>query len=369
MANSKPPASGNAEPALAPVAPHEALLTLQQERRWLLKQIRRKRTELDNFITQMRDVASEVFQRSADAISAMQTLDVEIHGLFDEMFKTRKFGKRSRRQVEQVYRNLQMRGVISINPDFKGIDEGIFFGAEGMGPNSFGANFDDGDTGTAQGESDSSGGSSGGFSGGFSGDSFGDEPASPRRDRDFRQTFLRLASIYHPDKAEDDDTHRRNTEIMKEINRAYKSGDFARLLELEQQEEQDDIEDVSSVDSDLERECQRLERENSKLSDQYEGIKQELRDLRNNTQEGVMLKTYRKAAKDGVDLVKELVDEAAEDVEMVEEIRDFVRDFRDRKITIQEFVDGPGPKSPEDMIAALEEMLGVSVSFDPDIFR
>ncbi|MGB3613284.1 MAG: J domain-containing protein [Elainellaceae cyanobacterium] len=362
MANPKSAAAGShATQSLATVAPHEALLNLQQERRWLLKQIRRKRTELDNFISQMRDIASEIFERSSDALNAMKALDVEIHGLFDEIFTKRKLGKRSRRQVEQVYRNLMMRGIISANPD---VMNGGDFGSPDDAEADFFSNDSDADTFRD-------------FATGEDGPGFGEKssagedapPDSSSRDRAFRQTFLRLASIYHPDRAEDADTHARNTEIMKEINRAYKSGDFARLLELEQQEEQNDIEDALSAEDDLERECKRLERENDKLNDQYEGIKQELRNLRNNTQEGVMVKTYRRAAKEGVDLVEELVDEAVEDVEMVEEIRDFVRDFRDRKITIQEFVDGPGPKSPEEMIAALEEMLGVSVSFDPDMFR
>ncbi|MGF1536184.1 MAG: J domain-containing protein [Elainellaceae cyanobacterium] len=350
------------EPALAKVLPHEKLLQLEEERRWLLKQIRRKRTELDNFISQMRDLASELFQRSSGSLNEMKALDTEIHALFDEIFK-RKFGKRSRRQIEQVYRNLQLQGVISVNPEFMKafMDQDSdskagpadFFG-EDFDPDFFNQAFPGvGEQGRPAAEDEEPSGSS-----------------APSRDRAMRQTFLRLASVYHPDRAEDEDAQARNTEIMKEINQAYRSGDFARLLELEQQQDSDEpIEIDRSSESEVERECRRLERENGELSDQYEGIKQELRDLRNNTQEGVMVKSYRKAAKEGVDLVGELMEEAAAEVEMVEEIRDFVRDFRDRKMTIQEFVDGPGPNSPEEMIAAMEEMLGVTINFDPEIFR
>ncbi len=356
MVKQKSPAASS-KSGLAEVIPHETLLGLEQERRWLLKQIRRKRSELDNFITQMRDLASELFQRSSGSLSEMRVLDAEIHALFDEIFKKRKLGKRSRRQVEQVYRSLQMQGIISFNSNgdnFFREDESDFDPAEA---DPFSAGFGPQDGESSGPEPDD----------GAADDSAAASDASAGRDRAFRQTFLRLASVYHPDRAEDETAQARNTEIMKEINRAYKSGDFARLLELEQQDAEL-AETVSSAESDVERECQRLARENVQLQEQYESIKHELRELRNNTQEGVMVKTYRKAAKEGVDLVGELVEEAAVEIKAMEEIRDFVRDFRDRKITIQEFVEGPSPPSPEEMIAAMEEMLGVKVHFDPDIF-
>lgn len=103
--------------------------------------------------------------------------------------------------------------------------------------------------------------------------------------------------------------------MMKAINTAYKSGDFARLLELEQQ--QTSPEEVLSAEGDVERQCQQLVQENQRLRDQYEGIKAELRQLRNSTQEGMMVKTHRKAAKEGIDFVEELLLESEAELSLM----------------------------------------------------
>ncbi len=42
---------------------HERHRILEEKHQWLLKQIKRKRTELKNFLDQMRSLATEIFQR------------------------------------------------------------------------------------------------------------------------------------------------------------------------------------------------------------------------------------------------------------------------------------------------------------------
>ncbi len=42
---------------------HERRSGLEEEHQWLLKQIKRKRTELKNFLDQMREIGMEVFRR------------------------------------------------------------------------------------------------------------------------------------------------------------------------------------------------------------------------------------------------------------------------------------------------------------------
>ncbi|MGB0563655.1 MAG: J domain-containing protein [Spirulinaceae cyanobacterium] len=340
---------------LAQTALHQKFFDLQEDRQWLLKQIKRKRTELDNFIERVRSLASEVFQQGAEPMKRMQALDEEIHQLFDDIFTKRKLGKKSRKDIERVYRSLQMMGIISPRPEFfqdeneDEWDEPLPFEDE---------------------EPDFEGGNP--FGSG-SGDAREPTPDRPENQRDMRQTFLRLASVYHPDRAEDEDTQAIHTEIMKEINRAYKDGDFARLLELEEQQQSGEL-DAREFESgdDLERACQTLERQNKTLREQYEGIKAELRNLRNNTQEGEMLKTYRQAQKAGVDMFEQMMLEANEEIEQIEEIRDFVQAFRNRKITIKDFLKGPAssraPATPEEMMMALEDLLGVRVTVDPDFF-
>lgn len=339
---------------LAKTPLHQKFFNLQDDRQWLLKQIKRKRTELDNFIAGIRSLASEMFKQAAEPMQRLQAIDEEIHQIFAEVFK-RKFGKKSRQDVERVYTQLQMMQVISHNPEWfakldawddEGDDE-IEDDFDDMPP------FDD-------------------FPGG---NPFADAQSAPEPDatpdppahqRDMRQTFLRLASIYHPDRAGDEDTQAIHTEIMKEINRAYNDGDFARLLELEKQQQSGEL-DVTELEAgdDLERACQQLERDNNTLREQYEGIKTELRNLRNNTQEGEMLKTYRRAKKVGVDVFAQMAEEAQAEIEYMEMMRDFVRDFRDRKITIKDFLKGPSRGSAEltqeEMLLAMQDLLGIRV--------
>ncbi|MEB3359307.1 MAG: J domain-containing protein [Synechococcales bacterium] len=342
--------------ALTPL--HQKLATLQEERQWLLKQIRRKRTELDNFMGQMREIVTELFQRGSESFNEVRNLDEEIHALFQEILTKRKLRKRSRHEVEDIYLALQMQGAISfrqLEQEWDDDDEFGFFSED--------EGFPFGGDRTAAGGPHSS--------------PFEPPPAEPedasqashRQNRDLRQTFLRLAAIYHPDRASDEDEQMQNTEVMKEINRAYKAGDFARLLELERQRGNDSMEAVISASDDLEQACQRLERENSSLQDQYEGIKAELRELRNQTQEGMMVTAYRRASREGIDFVEELLADSEMELESLRRIRDFVKDFRDRKITLKDFLAGPkSNRTPEDMLAELEDLLGVRVVVDPGFF-
>ncbi|MGF1522339.1 MAG: J domain-containing protein [Leptolyngbyaceae cyanobacterium] len=362
MARRKISQSPATESTLAPTALHQKLSTLQEERQWLLRQIRRKRTELNNFMAQMQDVVRELFHQGADLFNQLRDIDTEIHALFEELLTKRKMGQQSRQKVRSLYQSLQLQGTISFQP-LSGFAESNDFFADVAGETpTDGSPFEPEESGFGFPDSR-------GTNAEVPPQSPTSESASSPQDRTFRQTFLRLAAIYHPDRAQDEDTQQQNTEVMKAINKAYKSGDFALLLELEQQQNQGDATlDVSALGDDLEQQCQQLAKENSGLREQYEGIKAELRELRNNTQEGMMVTTYRKAAKEGIDFTDELLQETAGEVAYLEKIRDFVRDFRDRKITLKAFLAGPQPDSPEDLMAMMEQMFGISIHMYPGGF-
>ncbi|ASC69807.1 Chaperone protein DnaJ [Halomicronema hongdechloris C2206] len=333
---------------LAPTELHQQLARLQEERQWLLKQIRRKRTELDNFMQQMRELVTALFQQGASLFSQLRDTDVEIHALFEQILTRRKLGKRSHQKVRDVYESLQLQGIISCRSltDDDGFSE--FAAGYTDFPDDFSAPEmpSEPDPATADSPPPAPGTAS--------------APSSDHRT--FRQTFLRLAAIYHPDRADSEDAQRQNTEVMKEINRAYKSGDFALLLELERQQQQGDLApDTVTAKDNLEQQCERLVQENNGLRQQYDGIKAELRELRNNTQEGMMVTTYRKAAKEGIDFIDELLGETEAELAYLEKIREFVRDFCDRKITLKEFLAGPQSDSPEDLMDILEQMFDLSV--------
>lgn len=305
-------------PTLSPL--HIRLKTLEKEHQWLLKQIKRKRTELNNFVDQIRSLATEIFHRGNPSFRKQVDLDREIHTLFAEIFTTRTFGKKTKKNIEGIYRTLQLAGIIS--PKFDNLD---------------------GDTDPDE-----------PFETDEQEDDFSrpphehhhqhqerESPSATRTDasRKIRQTFLRLAEIFHPDKVADRSTQMQYTEIMKEVNKAYQEGDLARLLEIEQQHQVGKSIESNSED-DLTRKCTRIEQENQFLKTQYKTLKQELTGVKN-TPEGVMVSDLRKVVREGIDPVAQMLEQVESEIKLIADLRDFVRDFRDHKMTIKEFLHGP----------------------------
>jgi predicted nuclease with TOPRIM domain len=295
---------------------------LERENEKLLKQIEKKRTELNNLLDRIREIGVEVAQRSAPILQQLLELDEKIHAIFTEIFTGRKLGKQSRKDIEKIYYTLQVSGLISPKPtadgdadeedeweeeddddDWAGED---FFGRNGRSP-------------------------------------FDTEVESPQIDRDdlkkIRQIFLRLADVFHPDKTLDDADREYRTEVMKEVNQAYQSGDLARLLAIEKKHKMGEIVDRDCED-DLTRRCTRIEQENEFLNSQFTNLKQEIRSTKN-TPQGSIVAEYKKLTKAGVDPIGEMVAETESQVEIIAEVHQFVTDFRDKKMTIKDFMKGP----------------------------
>ncbi|MDB9374189.1 molecular chaperone DnaJ [Nodularia sphaerocarpa] len=305
---------------------HIRLQTLDKEHQWLLKQIKRKRTELQNFVEQMRSVAADIFQRCHPQFQKLVDIDREIHTLFDDILTRRKLGKQSKKDIQAIYYQLQIGGIITRRPKKSSEDED--------------PELDD-ILETNEGEDDFSGTHREQHNQYQEAQQYLDSPSAKKSDasRKIRQTFLSLAEIFHPDKAKDGETQMRHTEIMKEINKAYQEGDLARLLEIEQQHQVGKILDINSED-DLTRQCTRIIQQNEILKHQYETLKEELRSVKR-TPEGAMVSDCRKAAKDGLDAIGSMAEQVENEIKTIADIRDFVRDFREQKITIKEFLCGP----------------------------
>lgn len=284
----------------------------------------------------MRSFATEIFHRGTASFKKLAEIDEEIHSLFDEIFATRKFGKQTKKSIEGIYRNLQMAGIISPKRDRDDSDtelDELF------------------ETDDHQHQQHSE----------FTPTSKSDES------RKVRNTFLRLAEIFHPDKVTDDETQMRHTEIMKEINKAYQEGDLARLLEIERQHQAGESVDSNNED-DLTRKCHRLEQETEFLKTQYETIKRELR-LVKNTPEGMIVADCRKIAKEGIDPIDQMLGQVESEIQVISHIRDFVKDFREQKITIKEFLCGPtilqqmNEEVMEDLLEQMLEELSARIVF------
>ena len=327
---------------------HIRLEALEKEHQWLLKQIKKKRTEQKNFLEQMRSVATEIHSRCTPCFQEMASLDEEIHSVFDEILTKGQLGKQTRKNIEQVYRSLQVAGIISLkfNPSEDDTLEDFFEMEEEEN------NFSD----SKNEESDTYEGSEQQYQ------QTQPDFSSATRNREskkIRQTFLRLAEIFHPDKVTDSDIQMHHTEIMKEINKAYQDGDLARLLEIERLHQVEESFSINSED-DLTRQCNKLEQHNEFLKNQYENLKGELR-LAKNTNEGQMVSGYRKAVKEGIDPITQTVEQIESEIEVISSICNFIKDFRDKKITIKDFLAGPPvlQQRNQDIIDELfEEMFG-----------
>lgn len=296
---------------LAPVSIPQ-IESLLEEKEWLLKQIKKKRTELKNFVEQMRTIAREIFIKADPFYQEIYALDREIHELFKEIFTTRKMGYKTRKDIENVYRHLQLMGLISPSEKTEKeeyIDLDDLFGEEEETAN----NTQEQTAETSENQRSNS--------------------------KEMRQIFLSLAAKFHPDKVTDPETQMRHTEIMKEINRAYKDNDLAKLMEIASKEVSEAELNLEN-EAELDRKYRLLIKENQLLHQQYEYLKKEL-SLAKNTPEGELVKDYRKGKKYGCDLIDEMVEMVEYELANIESLKNFVQDFRDKKITVKEFLRGP----------------------------
>ncbi len=313
------------------------LEALEQDNDKLIKQIEKKRTELTNLLDRIREIGVEVAHRSAPILQQLLELDEKIHAVFTQIFNGKKLGKQTRKNIEKIYYSLQISGLISPSglpgdelDDEEDLDDDDdwdpedFFGRQGRSP-------------------------------------FEPEREPPQLDRDeqkkIRQIFLKLADVFHPDKTLDEHDREYRTEVMKEINQAYQAGDLAKLLAIEKQHQMGEIIDRDNED-DLVRRCAQLEREHEFLNSQFANLKQEIRTTKS-TPEGSIVAEYKKLTKKGIDPIGEMVAETESQIQVITEVHQFVTDFRDKKMTIKDFMKGPAifqqmrSVSPEEILMEL----------------
>ncbi len=289
---------------------------LERENQLLLGKIAKKQTELTNLLDRIRDIALEVSQRSAPILQQLFDLDRQIHTIFAEIFARRKLGKQTRKNIERVYANLQDAGLISPRRDLD--PEPDRFEPESAAESS------DWEWGERH-------------------DRSAADPEFPQPERaqlqKIRQIFLRLAAVFHPDKVADPELRAYHTAVMQEINQAYQAGDLAKLLTIEQKHQLGEVIDRDDRD-DLHRRYQQIAREHEFLKQQFDRLNLELRSTKN-TQPGVMVSEYQKLSKAGCDPIGEMLAQTESQIETINEVYQFVRDFRDRRITIKDFMKGP----------------------------
>ncbi len=220
--------SGGNDDQRALTRAHPKRLTrLRKQRRELEVKVRRKRSALERLRAEAETVSRELDARAVAVRASRQEADEAIHAAFASLAHDDRLARAERGAVRRLYAWLQTVGAITERGQHE--------------------------TPTAS-------------------------DASKPPDPTMRSTFLRLASAYHPDKTTDAERRDRHTEIMKELNRAYRGGDTARLLELERSLSADEA--VPALDEpSLERlvatlrgQLRELSRQMSALREHYRGV-------------------------------------------------------------------------------------------------
>ena len=291
--------------------PPERLAGLLRAQKQLLDRIARRKKERSSFEEHARKLSRELATHLSPLVDACLALDAEIHALFQELLEPGRLAKRGRRQVERLYGTLQLDGILTRSDG----DEDEEEGGDDL--------FDDVEEEQEE-------------------DAAGSAPRPGKRGpiESIRAVYRRLANAIHPDKVQDEGERARRTEIMKDVTRAYGDGDFARLLELERTWAANREHDSAS--DDIGQRCAVLERTNDELRVQLRAIDRELRGLRHSPHGDIV-----RQARSGRNAIGEMVADARSDRDDLQSIRDHAVAFRDGKMSLADFLAGPGADAAE----------------------
>lgn len=303
----------------------EALL---RERARLLREVHKKKLQLERVREQMSRDAAAASARMAPLIRRHDALIAELTSLFAELLTTGRIPARARKQISKLRRLLELRGVLPAQAE---ANEAEPFAPHERheAPPPHGPGKPPGARPAAR-PSESA-----------APEVAGAKQVGQQR-RSLRELFRSLVKAIHPDQARKDAERDRRTQVMKEVTRAYEEGDLARLLELETswQTEQAISEQADSV-----ARCRALEQINRELLDQVRRLTREIRDLK------------REAAEESLGLAPdELVERASRELDELEEICRFIESFRDGRLSVAELERGPGPLRDVEDLELLEQL-------------
>ena len=320
------------------------LVALLRERQKLLANVTRKKGKLERLLATLDAQHAQMAQMASAAqplLAQAQEIDREVHGLFAAILARPSLKRKDRRLIQDVYDMLQLEGILTPAPS---ADDDIFEcdNVSGQEPSDFPAG-EFPPSPDPQGESPSARRAAG-------------STATAMRD-----LFRRLATAIHPDKAQDADSQQERTEAMKEVTRAYRDGDMARLIELEKVWLAGACPDPGNEEDETERRCSSLEQTNRELKRQIKELDAKMREIKRSAP-AEFATALGLGGRHGDAPPSGLLSTLESEVEALREARDFVRSFVDGKITFAQFVAGPANGQPKDAdyepdMADLEEFL------------
>lgn len=163
-----------------------------------------------------------------------------------------------------------------------------------------------------------------------------------------RAVFRRLAIALHPDKVQDAGEKEQRTAVMKDITRAYESGDVARLLEIERSwlaampVAEDDQGGVL-------RRVAALLGANTELRKQLRALTAQLKNLKQQAPQPPPRRRRSRAEAAAPSETDRLVSQIERELEKVRALRDLAQSFRDGRIGLDELLRGPvSPRSSQE---------------------
>ena len=347
-----PPAIAQAAERAAPASEQASALTLhtspaqlrlkelEKEHARLLRDIAKKKVVRDATEHAARDAASALEARVRPLRESFFAVLGELRAIFSRLLgEDSPLNRRDKARVRRLYMQI-LPGLEADEPD------------EGEDPWSQG--------GAAP--SDDEGPFGGGHRGGRASDAeagYSAAKPSEKNASSLRALFRKLAVALHPDKVQDTAQREAFTAVMKEITRAYETGDVARLLELERtwmaqvplREHEDE----------LGRRIALLLQANKELRRQLRALTAELKDLKYSVpgmQPGRARGTnvpFSPTAE-----ARAMIEEMERELARIQVFRDFSQSFVDGTIGITEFLMGPphsslGEDPLEQLIAEMLE--------------
>jgi hypothetical protein len=155
-----------------------------------------------------------------------------------------------------------------------------------------------------------------------------------------RAVFRRLAIALHPDKVQDLAEKEQRTAVMKDITRAYESGDVARLLEIERSWLA-----ATPVSDDAQgavlRRVAALLGANTELRKQLRALTAQLKNLKLQAPRPPARRRRGRAGVTPPSETDRLVSQIERELEKVRALRDLAQSFREGRIGIDELLRGP----------------------------
>jgi hypothetical protein len=304
--------------------PTEALTALLREQSRILKAIAKKQSEFDVERERLSKLSQSLFEGMQPLVHEREQLAEEVRQLFQELLAEGRLSRTAQKKVSLVYRDLVESGEIeSFETKFESKEP------SNNHPDWDFEEFDAPDdfippSGDRRASSVDSAKHAGGRPG----------------NETLRGLFKRLAVALHPDLVQQETEQKRRTDVMKEVTRAYEEGNLARLLEIEQLWlSGSDVNRNNNADENAQ--LRELERRISELRQQQKELSAALRELRNSSPLSEFFGTRRVNQAVQKEQLEALLDAASEELEPLRQIRDFVRAFSEKKISLAEFMRGP----------------------------